>query len=89
MNIITVSEARANLKSVIEKVLDTHEPTIVTSQRSGNVVVISQEDFNAMQETLYLLSTTQNANRLRQSVTRIKDGSFKTKEIFSDDETEE
>lgn len=88
MNILTVSEARANFKSVIDTVLDTHEPTIVTNQRSGNVVLISQEDFNAMQETLYLLSTPNNANRLRDSVARIKAGSFELKENFINEQEE-
>lgn len=85
MNILTVSEARANFKSVIDTVLDTHEPTVVTNQRSGNVVMISQEDFNAMQESLYLLSTANNANRLRESVARIKAGSFDKKEDLFDE----
>lgn len=88
MNILTVSEARANFKAVIDTVLDTHEPTIVTNQRSGNVVMISQEDFNAMQETLYLLSTPKNANRLRESVARIKAGSFTMKENILNGEEE-
>lgn len=88
MNILTVSEARANFKAVIDTVLDTHEPTIVTNQRSGNVVMISQEDFNAMQETLYLLSTPKNASRLRESVARIKAGSFIMRENILNGEEE-
>ena len=86
MNILTVSEARANFKAVIDTVLDTHEPTVVTNQRSGNVVMISQEDYNAMQETLYLLSTPNNANRLRESVARIQAGTFEVKEHFLDEQ---
>ena len=88
MNILTFSEARANFKAVIDTVLDTHEPTIVTNQRSGNVVMISQDDYNAMQETLYLLSTPKNANRLRESVARIKAGSFTVKDDLLDGEKE-
>lgn len=76
MKILTVSEAEANFKAVIDTVLDTHEPMIVTSQGLGNVVIISENDFNAMQETLYLLSTSGNTNRLRDSVARIKAASF-------------
>ena len=76
MKILTVSEARANFKAVVDAVLDTYEPIIVTSQGSGNIVIISENDFNAMQETLYLLSTSGNANRLRDSVARIKAASF-------------
>ncbi|GAB58961.1 prevent-host-death family protein [Rheinheimera nanhaiensis E407-8] len=48
--------------------------------------MISQEDYNAMQETLYLLSTPNNANRLRESVARIKAGTFEVKEPFLDEQ---
>lgn len=86
MNILTVSEVRANFKAVIDTVLDTHEPTVVTNQRSGNVVMIAQDDVNAMQQTLYLLSTPNNANRLRDSLARIKAGSFELKEMTIEQE---
>lgn len=77
MNIMTVSEVGVNLQAVIDNVLDTHEPMIITNHRSGNVVLISQEYFNALQETLYLMSTANNTNRLRESVIRVKADPFK------------
>ena len=76
MNILSVSEARANFKALIDTVLDSHEPVIVTNQRSGNVVIIAQEDYDSILATLHLLSTPKNANRVRESIERIKTGSL-------------
>jgi antitoxin YefM len=55
MNIVNVSEARANLSKLLEQVVGHHAPMTITGKR-GNVVVISEEDWGAIQETLYLLS---------------------------------
>jgi antitoxin YefM len=52
---ITVTEARAKLYRLIDEVFLSHEPTIITSKR-GNAVLISEDDWRAIQETLYLLS---------------------------------
>lgn len=56
MNTITISEARSNLYKLAEKTLDSHEPITVTTKH-GNVVILSQEDFESIQETLYILQT--------------------------------
>lgn len=76
MKILSVSEARANFKALIDTVLDSHEPIIVTNQRSGNVVIIAQDDYDSILATLHLLSTPQNAQRVSESVKRIKSGTF-------------
>ena len=51
--IIPVSQARANIYSLMDEALQTHEPIVITGRR-GNVVMLSQEDWNAIEETLYL-----------------------------------
>ena len=55
MSIINATNARANFFKLIDEVVDTHEPIYVTG-KSGNVVVLSEEDFRSIQETLYLCS---------------------------------
>lgn len=55
MNIYTMSEARAKLFSLVEHVQESHEPVILKGKRA-NAVILSQEDYDAMQETLYLHS---------------------------------
>lgn len=53
--ILNASNARQNFFSMIEKVIGTHVPVTVSSKH-GNVIIISEEDYQAIQETLYLLS---------------------------------
>ena len=53
--IIPVSQARANIYSLMDEASEAHEPILITGKRN-NVVMISQEDWNAIEETLYLNS---------------------------------
>ena len=53
--IIPVSQARANIYALMDETSQTHEPILITGKR-GNVVMLSQEDWNAIEETLYLNS---------------------------------
>lgn len=55
MSIYTPSQARTNLYKLIDQAGQNHEPIFITGKRN-KVVMLSEEDFNAMQETLYLLS---------------------------------
>ena len=55
MNAITYTEARANLANTITRVCDDHDPVIITKKSDKAVVMISLDDFEAMEETAYLL----------------------------------
>ena len=55
MNILTASEARANLYRLIDQTVESHEPIVISGKRSS-AVLLSAEDWSAIQETLYLLS---------------------------------
>ncbi len=55
MNIINATEARAKLYTLIDETAESHQPVIITGKR-GNAVLVSEEDWNALSETLYLLS---------------------------------
>ena len=55
MTIRTASDARANLYRLIDEAAEMHEPILITGKRH-NAVLISEEDWSAIQETLYLLS---------------------------------
>lgn len=81
MHVLTFSQARAGLKQTMDDVCRDHEPAIVTRQRGEPVVILSLGDFNAMEETLYLLGTQENSKRLRESIALHKAGKAFTKEI--------
>jgi len=55
MTIIKISEARGRLGRLVDEAAVSHEPILITGKR-GNAVLISEEDWRAIQETLYLLS---------------------------------
>lgn len=54
-NLITASEARAGLYRLIDEAAESHQPIMISGKRS-NAVLLSAEDWNAIQETLYLLA---------------------------------
>ncbi len=55
MNILNATEARARLYSLIDETAETHQPIIITGRR-GNAVLLSEEDWNSISETLHLLA---------------------------------
>ena len=55
MTILNATEARANLYGLIDKTAESHQPIMITSKRS-NAVLIAEEDWNAIAESLYLSS---------------------------------
>lgn len=63
MTTITVTEARANIYKLIDEVVSSHQPITITGKRA-NAILISEEDWNAIQETLYLL----NIPGMRESI---------------------
>ncbi|WP_297835313.1 type II toxin-antitoxin system Phd/YefM family antitoxin [Pseudomonas sp.] len=92
MNILTFSQARAGLKQAMDDVCRDHEPAVITRQRGDHVVMLSLDDFNSMEETMYLNSTVANATRLRESIAQLKAGKAFTKGILlnvAEAETEE
>lgn len=74
MEIVTYSEARNNLKSVLDKVVADSMPTVIFRQRGQSVVVMSKCDYDSMAETNYLLSSPANAKRLREAMARMDSG---------------
>lgn len=68
MQTVTYSEARENLKAVLDKVVADRGPVMITRERGENVVLISASEWAGMEETLYLLRSPKNAERLLEAV---------------------
>ncbi|AON06560.1 type II toxin-antitoxin system Phd/YefM family antitoxin [Pseudomonas aeruginosa] len=81
MQILNFSQARAGLKQTMDDVCRDHEPAVITRQRGEPVVMISLEDYNGMKETLYLLESPVNAQRLRESIDQLRSGQVVEREI--------
>ena len=71
MHAITYTTVRANLASVMDRVCDDHEALIITRNGEQSVVMLSLEDYKALEETSYLLRTPANAKRLLAAVTQL------------------
>lgn len=84
MDAITYSAARANLADTMDRVCDNHDPIIVTRRSGRNVVLVSQEDWNAIEETAYLLKSPANAARLRKSLANAKAGKTQIRELVDE-----
>ena len=63
MNTLTASQARAKLYGLVDEATSSHEPILITGKRA-NAVLLAEEDWRAIQETLYLLSIP----RMRESI---------------------
>jgi antitoxin YefM len=81
MKTLTAKEAQINLDKLIARIVDDVEPTIVSTESGQSVVMLSLDEFNAWQETLYLLSTPANAEHLRTSIAEDKAGYTAEKDL--------
>ena len=74
MDAITYTTARANLAQTMNRVCADHEPLIITRNGQQSVVMMSLEDFNALEETAYLLRVPENARRLLEATASLEAG---------------
>ena len=74
MDAITYSAARANLAKTMDRVCNDHEPVIITRNGEPLVVMLSLDDFKALEETAYLLRSPANARRLLSAVHQLSSG---------------
>ena len=74
MDAISYSAARANLAKTMDRVCNDHEPLIITRNADQSVVMLSLEDFKALEETAYLLRSPANAQRLLSAINQLGSG---------------
>ncbi len=82
MEAITYTNARQNLAKTMEKVCNDRAPIIVTRKSSGSVVMISLEDYEALEETAYLLRSPKNARRLIESIAQLESGKGQERKLL-------
>lgn len=78
---ITASEARKDLFPLIKKVNDDHAPVRISS-KGGNAVLMSEEDYEAWQETMFLLRSRHNAERLMRSIAELDAGGGTVRDLI-------
>ena len=82
MRVVSFSEARKHLKSVLDTVNDDANATIVTRRDADDAVVMSLDYYNSLMETVYLLKSPANAAHLADSIAQYKAGKTVTRELI-------
>lgn len=82
MDAISYTAARSNLAKTMEQVCEDHSPVIITRSRAPSVVMISLEDYEALEETAYLLRAPKNARRLLESIVELEQGGGRERELM-------
>jgi len=84
MDITNYTSFRQNLKSFLDKVFQEHSPLFVTRANGEDVVVMSKADYEAMQETFYLLRSPKNAARLLEGIEEYEKGLGKERGLIEE-----
>lgn len=83
MDIVTFSEARANLKAVMDRACADKAPVVVKRARGQeNVVMVAESEWEGLQETLHLLASPANAKRLMEGIARLDAGEGEEHELI-------
>ena len=81
MQAIQYSQARNNLRQIINKVCDDYDEVIITTKDDKVAILISYDEYSALKETMYLLSSENNRNKLMSSVREIETAKFTKKDL--------
>lgn len=82
MESLSISDARANMKAVIDRVVADKAPIAITRQRGEGVVMISASEWASIEETLYLLQSPANARELLEAIRGLEAGEGEEHELI-------
>lgn len=85
MEAITYSHTRQHLAEIMNKVGDDRAPVLITRQTGNPVVMMSLDDFNALEETAYLMRSPRNAKRLMESIEQLANNGGTKRELIDAD----
>jgi len=84
MRIVSFTEARNGLKSVLDHVVNDADYTVITRRDSEDAVVMSMDHYNSLMETVHLLKSPANAAHLNRSIEQFKSTQVIEREILND-----
>lgn len=82
MNTIAMDVGKMDINSLIDKLAEKIEPTIVRNNKGKQIVLMLLKENNSWQETIYLLSNPANAKHLRKSIEKIQKGNITERELI-------
>ncbi len=84
MHTITYTEERSRLSETMTQVCEDHHPIIITKKSDMAVVMMSLSDYEALEETSYLLRSPKNAQRILNSIRELESGSGIEKDLIEE-----
>jgi antitoxin YefM len=84
MRVVTFSEARNNLKHVLDQAVEDADYTIIKRRNAGDAVVMSLDTFSGYLETFYLLRSPANAEHLSKSIEQYREGQAQPRELIDE-----
>lgn len=84
MRVISFTEARNGLKSVLDSVVNDADTTIITRRDAEDAVVMSLDYYNSLMETVYLLRSPANAEHLSKSIAQYRAGQAQPRELMGE-----
>jgi antitoxin YefM len=85
MRVVNFSEARNNLKTIIDQTIDDADVTVITRRDAPDAVVMSLDTFNSLMETVHLLRSPANAAHLERSIAQYRGGKTKPEGLVNAD----
>lgn len=82
MKTLNITEARANMKAVVDSVVADRAPIAITRQGGEGVVMVSASEWSSIEETLYLLRSPRNAAVLMESIAALDAGKGEEHELI-------
>lgn len=82
MRIVSYSEARNNLKSVLDRVVEDADTAVITRRDASDAVVMSLDYYNSLMETVHLLRSPANVEHLKQSISQYQAGKTKQRNLI-------
>ena len=83
---VSYTELRANLAGFMDQVCNTRAPLVVTRQNARSVVMVSEEDYEGLMETVHLLRSPANAQRLLESIGQANGGALTEHDLLNEPE---
>ena len=84
MQVVSFTELRKNMKTIMNDWCNNHDLTIVTRQKEPALVMMSLEEYNAWQETFYLMKSPQNHAQLIKSMENVRKGRVQERDLVED-----
>jgi antitoxin YefM len=84
MKIVTFTEARNKFKSILDRVVEDADYTVITRRDADDAVVMSLDYFNSLLETVHLLKSPANAAHLERSIAQYKQGQVTERDLLDE-----